>query len=261
MRGEEGVVDAAVAHEQPEQRGEAPGVGARADLEVVVGQSGGLRRDRVDHDQRALRIGGDLLQDDAGARERLRLPRVLAEEERDLGMLEVAARVAAVEVGVDEALAHLLLRQRARAVSRPERRHHRAGVGAAEVVALPAAAVVEDRLAAVLVADGRQPRRDLGDRRLPVDLLEAAVGPAPQRARQPVAAVLVVVEPQRLVAGVTLRGGVGAVAADAREAAAVELHLDPAVALAEDARALPPGPLLLRFGHRSTLRSRASRAK
>ena len=43
------------------------------------------------------------------------------------------------------------------------------------MVALAAAAVVEDRLAAVLVADPREAGRDLGDRRVPVDLLVAAV--------------------------------------------------------------------------------------
>ena len=80
----------------------------------------------------------------------LRHPRVLADEDRDLGVLELAAGVAAVELRVDPALAGLLLGQRARAVARAERLQEGAAVGAAEVVALPAAAVVEDRLAAVL---------------------------------------------------------------------------------------------------------------
>ena len=60
------------------------------------------------------------------------------------------------------------------------------------------------------------------------------------------AAVLVVVEAQRLLARVALRRRVGLVAADPLEAAAVvaaEAHLDAAVALAQDARrGVPLGP-------------------
>ena len=89
------------------------------------------------------------LSTDARARETLRHPRVLADEHRHLGVLELAAGVAAVEVGVDPRLAGLLLRQRVGAVARTERLQERAAVGAAEVVALAAAAVVEDLVAAV----------------------------------------------------------------------------------------------------------------
>jgi hypothetical protein len=52
-------------------------------------------------------------------------------------------------------------------------------------------------------------------------------------------AVLIVVEAERFLTGVALRGGMGLVAADLLETAAVlaaELHEDAAVALAEDAR-------------------------
>ena len=98
------------------------------------------------------------LQHHARAREALRLPRVLADEHRDLGVLEVAARVAAVELVLDPDLAGLLLGQRARAVARAERPQEGAAVGAAEVVPLAAAAVVEDRLAAVLVARSARSR-------------------------------------------------------------------------------------------------------
>ncbi len=107
---------------------------------------------RVDHDHRAGRVLGDLVEHDAGAREALRHPRVLADEHRDLGVLELAAGVPAVEVGVDPVLTGLLLCQRVRAVVRAERLEERAAVRAAEVVALAAAAVVEDLVAAVGVA-------------------------------------------------------------------------------------------------------------
>ena len=67
----------------------------------------------------------------------------------DLGVLELAARVAAVQVRVDPGLAGLLLRQRVRPVTRADRLEERAAVGAAQVVTLAAAAVVEDLVAAV----------------------------------------------------------------------------------------------------------------
>ena len=125
--GEEGVVDEPLLNDDPEQRGEAPRVGARAHPEVEVGHLGRLGAHRVDHDQRALRVLGELAQRDPRARQALGLPRVLADEHRDLGVLEVAARVAAVQVAVDPALAHLLLRERTRAIPRAERAQQRAG--------------------------------------------------------------------------------------------------------------------------------------
>ena len=63
---------------------------------------------------------------------------------------------------------------------------------------------------------------DLGDRGVPVDLLVAAVGAAAHRRGQPGAVVLVVVEPQRLVAGVALRRRMLLVAADLGERAVFE---------------------------------------
>ena len=240
MLAQEVLVEQALLDDRARERREAAGVGPGLHAQVEVGHLGRLGADRIEHDHRPLRVLRDLAQDHAGAREALRLPRVLADEDRDLGVLEVAARVAAVEMRVDEELAGLLLGERARAVARAERAQDRAAVGAAEVVALAAAAVVEDRLAAVLVADRREALGDLGDRRVPVDLLEAAVVAAAQRRGQPVAAVLVVVEPEGLVAGVALRGRMRLVAADLGERPALELDLDSAVALAEDAGGLLP---------------------
>src|SRR6185295_14770013 len=109
------------------------------------------------------------------------------------------------------------LRERTRAVAGPERLQRRAGVRAAEVVPLPASAVIEDRLAAVRVPDRREPRRDFPDRGVPVDLLERAVGTPPQWRRQPVRPVLVVVDAERLVARVAARRRMRLVAADARD--------------------------------------------
>src|SRR5437867_3241371 len=127
----------------------------------------------------------------------------------------------AVEGQVDEELAALLLGQGEGAELRAEAGVEGQAVGAAEVVSLPAGAVVEDRLAAVAVDDARERGGDLGDGRVPVDLLVRPVRPPPQRGRQAVPAVLVVVEPERLLTGVALGGRVRLVTPDAFEAAPV----------------------------------------
>ena len=142
-------------------------------LEMDVGDLGGLAAARVDHDQRALRIVRDLPQGHARARDAVREPRVLAQEDRHLAVLEVAAREAAEHPVVDPELARLLLRERARLVARAEHGARGAPVRARQVIALPAAAVIEDRLAAVRVAHRGEARGHLADRGVPVDLLEA----------------------------------------------------------------------------------------
>src|SRR5262249_56818854 len=85
---------------------------------------------------------------------------------------------------------------------RPQRR---GAEDPAEMVALAAAAVIEDRLATVGVANRAEPRGDFRDGRLPVDLLEGAVGSAAQGMEDPPsAAVLVGVETNRVLPGLAL---------------------------------------------------------
>ena len=178
------VIDQILLHEHGEQCGEHERVTAGTHLQVMIGHRGGLGPARIDHDQRARRIRGDLLEDHARAGETVRLPRVLADEHTDLGVLEVAAGVAlrlAIELPVDPELPGLLLRERVRRVDRAERRTRRPPVRAAEVVPLPASAVIEDGVAAVGVAHGSELLRDLADRRVPIDLLERPIGAPPQR--------------------------------------------------------------------------------
>src|SRR3954447_8002994 len=108
------------------------------------------------------------------------------------------------------------------------------------MVPLPAAAVIEDRRATVLVAHRGEPRRDLFDRGVPVDRFERAVGSAAHRAREPITRVLVVIEAQRLLTRVALRARVRLVAAHADDVPVLGPHLDPAVDAAEDAGARAP---------------------
>ena len=218
VAGQELRVDEAFLHHHAEQRSEREGIGARPHLEVVTagadGEVGGLGAPRVEDDEGAVRVVGDRLQDGAGPGEAVRLPRVLAEEEGDLGVLEVGrgvAVLAAEEATVDPELAGLLLGQGVGGVHGAEGTPGAAAVGAAQVVPLAATAVVEDRRATVGVADRREALGHLGDGGVPVDLLEGAVGRRRNGLRQPLAAVLVVVEAQGLLAGVALRARVGLV--------------------------------------------------
>ena len=51
VRGQEVVVHEVLLDEDREHRRQQPGIGARADLQVEVGEVGGLGPARVDHDQ------------------------------------------------------------------------------------------------------------------------------------------------------------------------------------------------------------------
>ena len=156
-----------------------------------------------------------------------------------------------------------------RAVLHAEGLQHAAGVRAGEVVALPAAAVVEDLVAADRVADAHQALGDLGDGDVPRHLFERAVVATAQRRGEPVSPVLVVVDPQGLLAGVALRGGMLLVAPHTGDLAAVEPHLDAAVVRAQHAGGLVPdlGGVfldavgLLHPAHRRRFRQSAWRAE
>src|SRR5215510_6278384 len=207
---------------------------------MEVGELGGLRTPWIDDDERSPGVLGDVAQRDPRVRKAVRLPRILADEHGDFTMLEVAADGRAEHQPVDPRLAGLLLRDRARPELCAERAQRRGAVETPEVIALSAAAVVEDRLAAVRVAHGREPSGDFGHRGVPVDLLERTVCAAPQRMEHALAAaVLIVVEAEGFLTGVALRARMRLVAPDLLETATVlaaELDQDAAVALAEDAR-------------------------
>ena len=108
------------------------------------------------------------------------------------------------------------------------------------MIPLPAAAVIEDARAAPLLAHLEEARGDLADCGVPVDFLESAVGPPPHRRGQPIPAILVVVNPLRLLAGIALRRDMLPVTADTRDMPSLELHLDSAIDTAQDANRLLP---------------------
>ena len=113
--GQPAVGEHLLLDEHGQQCREQIGVTTRPRPEVDVGEIGRLGAPRVDDDQRAVRVVGDLLEDPAGLREAVRLPRVLAPEHGDLGVLVVAGGVAAraaEQLPVDPELAGLLLGER-----------------------------------------------------------------------------------------------------------------------------------------------------
>ncbi len=260
MGSEPGAVDEALVDQHRRHGGDEPGIAAGPHSEVVVGHRRGLGDPWIDHDHRPVGIGGDGLERGAGVRDPMGDPRVLAGKERDLAVLEVAAQRRPEHLAHHEHLAGLLLRDRVRLEPNTECGQGRRPIGAAEMVALPAAAVVDDRLASMGVANRRQPLGDLANGGVPVDLLEGSVVSSTKRAQQPLTApVLVVVEAQRLLAGVALRRRVGLVAADPFEGPSVtsQADLDPAVAFAQDAGGLTPVSRLHHLGsvgHRSSSR-------
>src|ERR1700757_3126864 len=128
---------------------------------MKVSQFRGLRAAWIDHDDRPPRIAGDLPQHRTRPCHSMRLPRVLPDEDRDLGLLEIPGRVIAVQLLIDPGLAGLLLRECIGHVPHAQCMQECAAVCPAEVIALTAATVVEDLVAAVPVLDYAELRRDL----------------------------------------------------------------------------------------------------
>ena len=227
--------------------GEQVGVGARPQRQVQVRDLRRLRPARVDHDHLARRVVLDLVERVAGVGEPVREPRVAAQHDEQVALLDAFCRVArlgAEHLAVDPEVARLLLRER---VDEPRRVHppqQGRAVGATGVVALPAPARVEHRAGpagrGVGVADRGELRRDLGQRRLPTDRLVPAAGEAPQRRGEPVVVVAVPGQALCLLAQVARGARVLLVAADPGDRPAVELHLQPAVEVAEAAGGLVP---------------------
>ena len=87
----------------------------------------------------------------------------------------------------------------------------------------------------MLLTDCRQAPGNIGQRLVPADLLEAAVGLAFQRVAQPVFVVLIVFEAGRLLADISLRYRVFLIAANARELPVFNRDAEAAIARTKDA--------------------------
>jgi len=170
-------------------------------------------------------------------------PGIGADHEQEVAVVDVLGGVtglAAEHVAVNPEIAGLLLRQRVEDMARAECAHQRRGVGAAGMVALTAAAIQRKALAAVAVDDFTKLGRDLGNRRVPVDRLEAAVGTAAQRRGQAVAVMGIKGDTRGLVAEIALRFRIVAVAPHLGDAVVLDHHLESAIDVAEIAGGFPP---------------------
>src|SRR5262249_57298073 len=114
------------------------------------------------------------------------------------------------------------------------------GIGAAGMMALSAAAIKRETLAAVAIDEVADTRGDFRNRCVPVDRIEAAIGAAPQRCGQAVAVMGVPGNPRGLVAEIAPRFRIVAVAADLADLAVLDQDLDAAIDIADVAGGLPP---------------------
>ena len=237
MLRQPGVGDEIFLDDRGDHAGEEPGVAPGTHREVYVCLVGALGALWIDDDQGPVRVLADLADQFAGAMDAVRLPGILAEKDRDLCVFEVAVGPAAEHSIGDPELAGFLLSEGVRPMANAQAGCRDTRIGARQMIALAAAAVIEDRLAAVGVAHRTQLRSDLPDRCIPVDRLVAAVVATAHGRGQPVGPILVVIQPRGLVAQVAARGGVILVATGPCDLLAVfgQLNLHATVQRAEDA--------------------------
>src|SRR5258705_2370686 len=211
---------------------------------------------RINSDHPTPCILFDLIEMSPRASESMRLVRIAAEHHQQVAVLDILRRVAilrAKQVTIDPEVTGLLLRERVSEIRRAHRAHQRNCEWTARNIALPSAAIERKRIAAVRGADLIQALRDLAQRRIPGDWLEAAVGAPAQRSRQAIRLILVVVEPLRLLTSIALGIRMQFVAAHLDYPAPLSDDLDSAVDVAEVAGSLPPfSCCLLLFTHDRT---------
>jgi len=233
------LVDEPAPHDRRGEREEQVGVGARTDAEVAVGAARRLGLARVDHDEGVLRILDEALEALGGVVTAVRDARVGAEDEEEAGVplvgVEIRRRRGVEHPLVHQAVLGLLLREGVEPASRAEGAEEAEAVWGIHVVALAADADEADRARRVLRADRREPRRDLRDRDVPGDRLEAAVGQAAERLRHPLGVAHVARDAEALVADVAGSDGISLVGAHGDDPAAGDVHPDAAVLAAEDA--------------------------
>src|SRR4030095_3070776 len=102
------------------------------------------------------------------------------------------------------------------------------------MIALTAAAIKREGLAAVVPTKLSEPLRDFTQGSIPVDRFEATVRTASQWRRQTIRMVLIKIETLRLLTEIAMRARVRLVTAYAHDLAPRSHDLDPAVYIAEN---------------------------
>ena len=243
VAGDDAGVEAAEGVDLVQQRGEEPDVGVGLDEHRVADAPvGRLDAARVDeHDPGAAGRRPAQLAEHVGDRveARLRGPRVLADDEAQVGVLEVGDRVHGrrAEHGLagDELVGAVLgaRRERAAHAEGPQQRGHvqrRQRVERRRV-----ADVGADRAGAVLGGDRAEAVGRVGHRVVPADRRPRAVGGAQHRVVEAVRVVVDVDGGEALVAGEALRHRMLAVGRQLDELPVVDVGDEPARRLADPA--------------------------
>ncbi len=147
---------------------------------------GSLGATRINSDHPSRRILLNLIEMRPRAPESMRLVRIASKHHQQVAVLDILGGVAilrAEQMTIDPEVAGLLLRECVGEVRRAHRAHQRNCKWTARNIALPSAAVKRERIAAVCRADALQTFRDLANRRVPANRLEAAVTASSQRGR------------------------------------------------------------------------------
>src|SRR5262245_36715058 len=202
MFGKPFALDQVLLKKDCNQRAKAPGIRAGLDCQMIVGKLCCFALAWIDNDYGAVGIFGNLAQDRSSACKAVGLPWVLADEDCYLAVLEVAMISRTKHAAIHPELACLLLCERIGAKLRAERLQCAVGICAAQMISLPTASIIEDRLSAILSLYLQKSHGYLRDRSLPIYRFECAVVAASQRRCQPVLAILIVVQFERLFAGV-----------------------------------------------------------
>ena len=221
-----------------------PGVGARADEVVLVGDLGGLAPARVDDDEAAAAIlqrPDPVTHPRRGHDAAVRSERVAADAEEVVGPVDVGDRehpLVAEQLQRRDHVWELIHRGGRVAVLRPERERQREdGQQRAGPVRGRVADVEADGVAAVLAPDLDQAIGDVVERFVPVDALEAVLGPL-QRMADPLGVGVEVLQSVALRADVTVRELVELIATDRDHLAIGVGDLKTAVRLAQRAGAV-----------------------
>ena len=240
---DEVMVDCLGPHQRRQQRAKQEGIRPRANGEMQIGHLGGLRAARINDDQLARGILANVIEMVAGIGETMRDPRVCTDHQQEIAAMHILRGVtglAAEHMAVDPEVAGFLLRQRVEDIARTERAQERIGIGAAGVVALPAAAIERQALAAVPVDQVSHPPGDLGNRNIPPNRIKSAVGATAQRRREPVLVMRIKGDARRLVAEIALRFRAGTIAPYLFDMPLIDQDFDAAIDITEVAGRLVP---------------------
>jgi hypothetical protein len=179
----------------------------------------------------------------AGIRKTVRDPWVCTNYQQEIAAVHILGGVtglAAEHVTVDPEIPGFLLRQCVEDIARTKRAQECIGIGAAGVVALAATAIERHALAAVPVDQASHPRGDFGNRDIPFDRVEPAVGATPQRRGEPVLVVRIIRDARGFIAKIALRFRAGAIAPDLLDTPVIDQDFDPAIDITEIAGGLVP---------------------